>query len=173
MGMGLKELRLAKKLSKKEASNLTGWGTKKIDRHEKGIGKTADLEKYRDLLEGSKKVSAKVSTTPHKDNLQEYWNKGLIVPPRKFVLGELQGKGIYPDRLIAHKDGSFTVKESYYYRHGQSPEKIADKIKKAIPGIEIIDTEDEWRAWPKTSYFVVKFRIKSAREKPEKPRLGR
>ena len=86
---------------------------------------------------------------------------GLIVPPRKFVLGELQGKGIYPDRLIAHKDGSFTVKESYYYRHGQSPEKIADKIKKAIHGIEIIDTEDEWRAWPKTSYFVVKFRIKT------------
>ena len=85
-----------------------------------------------------------------------------IVPPRKFVLGVLQEKGIYPDRLIAHKDGSFTVKESYYYRHGQSPEKIADKIKKAIPWVEIIDTEDEWREWPETSYFVVKFCFRRA-----------
>ena len=75
--MGLKELRLAKKLSKKEASNLTGWGTKKIDRLEKGIGKPADLEKYRELLEGSKKVSVKVSTTLHKDNLQKYWKENV------------------------------------------------------------------------------------------------
>ena len=96
-------------------------------------------------------------------------DKGLIVPPRKFVLGVLQEKGIYPDRLIAHKDGSFTVKESYYYRHGQSPEKIADKIKKAIPGVEIIDTEDEWRAWPKTSYFVVKFCFRRAPRKGNLP----
>ena len=87
---------------------------------------------------------------------------GLIVPPRKFVLGVLQEKGIYPNRLIAHKDGSFTVKKSYFYRFGQSPEKIADKIKKAIPWAEIIDTEDEWRAWPKTSYFVVKFCFRRA-----------
>lgn len=79
--MGLKELRLAKKLSKKEAADLTGWGTKKIGRLEKGIGKPADLERYQNLLEGNIKPKTakgtKVSTTLHKDNLQKYWKEDM------------------------------------------------------------------------------------------------
>jgi hypothetical protein len=66
--------------------------------------------------------------------------------------------GIFPDRFTV-KDGVFTFKRAYFYRHGNSPEKIADRIKQAIPEVQIVDTIDDWKAWPKTSYFVVKFRI--------------
>ncbi len=76
---------------------------------------------------------------------------------RKEVLEKLWAAGIHEDRLTAHADGSFTFKRSYYYMMGNSAEKIAEKIKTAIPEVKILEAYDAWKAWPKTSYFVVKF----------------
>jgi hypothetical protein len=86
--------------------------------------------------------------------------KTTLMIPKKEVLEALFQKGIHPDKLVRHTDGSFTFKRSYFYRHGSSPEKYAEAIKKAIPNAVILDRYDDFAAWPKTSYFVVKFEIK-------------
>lgn len=92
--MGLKELRLQRKITKKEASILTGWGTKKIDRLEKGTGKPEDLERYRQILVGAKnaKASKKVQKTPitlHKADLQKYWEE-CVGGVNSKVMGSLE-----------------------------------------------------------------------------------
>lgn len=48
------------------------------------------------------------------------------------------------------------IKRSYFYRHGGSAEKFAEAIAAAIKGTpwRVVGSRDDWRAWPKTSYFV-------------------
>lgn len=77
---------------------------------------------------------------------------------RAKVLGLLYSAGIYEDNLRL-RNGVFTFKRAYFYRHGNSAEKVAERLKKAIPDIEIVETEDQWNSWPKTSYFVVRFKF--------------
>jgi hypothetical protein len=74
------------------------------------------------------------------------------------LLKKLQEEGIYPDRLVKHSDRTFTFKQSYFYQMGNSADKIAEKIKEALPA-EIIEAKDEWKPWPKTSYFTVIFKV--------------
>lgn len=66
------------------------------------------------------------------------------------------------DRVVGHKDGTVTVKRSYFYRHGMDSQKWADNVIKTLAeaGITVSEVEhnDEWRAWPKTSYFTVTVR---------------
>jgi hypothetical protein len=71
----------------------------------------------------------------------------------------LASKGIYLDSVRKMADGGFTGRKSFFYRQGNSAEKIAERIKAAIPGVEILEAYDEWKAWPKTSYFVVRFQL--------------
>ena len=63
------------------------------------------------------------------------------------------------DTFRFKQDGTVECRHAYFYRHGMSPDKLAEKIKAAIPEAMIVDTEDRWAAWPKTSYFVVVFRV--------------
>lgn len=73
------------------------------------------------------------------------------------VTNTLNRAGVYPDRLTANQDGSFTFKRSYFYHHNETPELWAEKIQKAIPQAKIVQTRDAFARWPKTSYFVVNF----------------
>ena len=70
--------------------------------------------------------------------------------------------GVHPDSVHTSK-GAFVAKRAYFYRHGMTPEKIAESIVKALnkSGLQvtILEANDEWRNWPKTSYFVVKFKV--------------
>jgi hypothetical protein len=65
------------------------------------------------------------------------------------------------DKVMFHKDGAVTVKRSYFYTHGYNCDKLAEKIKQLLPTlkIEIIEQDDQFKTWPKTSYFVVKFKV--------------
>jgi len=70
------------------------------------------------------------------------------------------------EKLRAHRDGTFTIKRSYFYRvqamgRGGSPEKLAEMVKKQIPNAEIIYAVDKFLPWPKDSRFEVKFRVKT------------
>ncbi len=65
--------------------------------------------------------------------------------------------GLSYDRLIAHRDGAFTVKKAYFFHHGEYIPELVDKVLKAVPGAEILRADDVWATWPKTSYLVVKF----------------
>lgn len=71
----------------------------------------------------------------------------------------LEENNIFPDKLTQHKDGTFTFKRSFFYTHGISADIIAEKIKKALPGVVILEAFDDWKEWPKTSYFVVRFTL--------------
>jgi hypothetical protein len=70
-----------------------------------------------------------------------------------------QGNAVYPDKVIAHKDGTFSAWFSFFYRHGQSAQKHAERILVALPEAAIIEAFDDWRAWPTTSYFKVRFSL--------------
>ena len=67
------------------------------------------------------------------------------------------------DKLTFKKNGTIEGKRGYFYRHGQSPEKVAEQLKTALLSqgieIEIVDAYDDFKPWPKDSNFVVVFRI--------------
>jgi hypothetical protein len=66
---------------------------------------------------------------------------------------------VAPEAMRVKRDGTIEVKWSYFYRHGRTPETYAEQIKAAIPGAEIVAVADRWAEWPKTSWFVVWFRL--------------
>ena len=67
------------------------------------------------------------------------------------------------DKLTIKKDGTIEGRRGYFYRHGQSPKSVADQLKKALSGegieIQIIDSYDDFKPWPKDSNFVVVFKL--------------
>lgn len=67
------------------------------------------------------------------------------------------------DKLTFKKDGTIEGRRGYFYRHGQSPQGVANQLKTALSGegieITIIDAYDDWKAWPKDSNFVVVFKL--------------
>lgn len=60
---------------------------------------------------------------------------------------------------FSKKDNCFVAKRTYFYRSqgGGSPERVADAIKAAIPSAAINSATDHWHAWPKDSWFEVRF----------------
>ena len=76
--------------------------------------------------------------------------------------------GVSGDSLTFGRDGTITSKHGYFYRHGNSPEKIAARIKAALPTAVIVDARDKWSRWPKDSYFLVKFRLPGPEGKESK-----
>jgi hypothetical protein len=68
------------------------------------------------------------------------------------------------DKLTFKKNGTIEGRRGYFYRHGQSPQSVAEALKKALStqGIEIqiVDSYDDFKPWPKDSNFVVVFKLK-------------
>lgn len=62
-------------------------------------------------------------------------------------------------RIVAHKNGTISMRQNYFYRHGRTPEKWAKQIKNALLvlgySIKIVSAEDRYNSWPKDSYFKV------------------
>ena len=63
-----------------------------------------------------------------------------------------------PDNLFKYK-GQFVARWFFYYTHGQNSQHYAEKIKEALPEAVIEDHSMEWNAWPKDSYFEVRFTV--------------
>jgi len=80
----------------------------------------------------------------------------------------LHSKGIYPERL-SKRNGVFTYKRSFFYTHGNSSSKIAAKLAEVLKeySFELVDDYDDWKSWPKTSYFVVKFTLNNENQNNE------
>ena len=63
----------------------------------------------------------------------------------------------YADKIVCKQDGSVEVKHSYFYRHGNTAEKWADRVKSNLEkaGFKVeVDSRDDFRQWPADSYFV-------------------
>ena len=76
---------------------------------------------------------------------------------QKQIKQALEASYIYPDKVVCHRDGKVSVKKGYFYRHGGTSRKWADKVLialKDVGAVELIDYRDDWQVWPKDSYFV-------------------
>lgn len=74
------------------------------------------------------------------------------------VADKLFEGGVHVD-LVFKRAGLFTAKRSYFYRMDRSAEKLAAAIKRVFPGAIVVEAFDDYASWPKTSHFVVKFRL--------------
>jgi hypothetical protein len=67
------------------------------------------------------------------------------------------------DKLSFRRDGTIIAKRGYFYKHGNTPDKIADNLKTKLEAhgltINIVNTYDDFKPWPKDSNFVVEFKI--------------
>ena len=74
------------------------------------------------------------------------------------LLEQFNENGIHPDKLYKSK-GLFVAKWGFFYSHRQSSTKKAKLLTdKYGAEVEIINAYDDWNAWPKDSYFIVKFK---------------
>jgi hypothetical protein len=65
----------------------------------------------------------------------------------------------YP--VVCKRDGSVEIKSAYFYRHGQTSQKWAHEVEQRLDSADffyISEHRDDWREWPKTSYFVAVLR---------------
>jgi hypothetical protein len=60
---------------------------------------------------------------------------------------------------VSLSKGVFTVKKSFFYTFGYSSDKMWDKVKTLFPDAILIENRDDWKNWPKISYFIVKFKL--------------
>lgn len=66
---------------------------------------------------------------------------------------------------VSVRYGIFTARQGFFYRHGGSEEKLADRIKAAIPQAEIIGMGEHYTAFiggaplHKQSHWWVKFKV--------------
>jgi hypothetical protein len=68
----------------------------------------------------------------------------------------LDKAGLHPDHLTNHR-GIFIAKRSYFYRPKRSCYDWAQDYVKA--GFVLVDHSDNWNAWPKLSYYEVRFTL--------------
>lgn len=67
------------------------------------------------------------------------------------------------DSISFKKDGTIVAKRGYFYRHGATPESVAEKMKMALLkngiNIAIVDAYDDFKPWPKDSNFIIIFKV--------------
>lgn len=88
--------------------------------------------------------------------------KKPALPTADQLLADLNAKDVRVVKL-SKKGGVYTARKSYFYRHGFTPAMLAERIMKAMPGVEIVATRDEFAPWPTTSYFRVDFKLPAAK----------
>ncbi len=71
---------------------------------------------------------------------------------------------IRPEKLTKFK-GEFIYRQGFFYTHGNSAHKIAEKIKLVLPNAKITSTQDVWLPFrgavplQYNSHFQVRFRL--------------
>lgn len=84
-------------------------------------------------------------------------NKKQLATWRKEVRSILDADSdVWSDKTVAKKDGTMEIKMHYFYRHGNTDAKWGTKIMKSPIGkiSNLVRTYDDYRSWPKDSYFV-------------------
>lgn len=61
------------------------------------------------------------------------------------------------------KTGEYTVKRGFFYRHGFDAGQMAAAISRAVPGATITHKQEHYNAWPRDSYWVVRFTVPEAK----------
>jgi len=68
--------------------------------------------------------------------------------------------------LLKTDPNLYEVRWSFFYRMGRSAEKYAEGVKKLLgDSVSDVDGSESWQAWPRTSYFVVRFNVRKEEAK--------
>ena len=62
---------------------------------------------------------------------------------------------------FSNKTREYIVKRGFFYTHGVTTEMISDRVKQAIPNAKITLSTERWNAWPKDSFWEVRFTVPS------------
>lgn len=66
---------------------------------------------------------------------------------------------VYPDRIIAHKDGTVELRKTFFYTHGNTSimwmQGVVDGCEACGIKVEVVEAHEIWNVWPKDSYFTV------------------
>ncbi len=73
---------------------------------------------------------------------------------KKFIRQQLAGTF---DSVRIDKDGFVICKRGFFYRNGCDAQKLADAVKKLIPGVVNMEAREYWNRWPRDSYWRVTF----------------
>ena len=89
--------------------------------------------------------------------------KALTPQDRKKLKDAFESRVIGVDKISFKRDGTIVAKQGYFYRHGATPEKLAEQVKGQLAAagieIEVTDTYDDFKPWPKDSNLVVEFKM--------------
>ena len=83
---------------------------------------------------------------------------------KKEIEALVQKANLHPDSISRSRKepGTWILKRSFFYTHGNSAHKMADVLKAADPRVTIVSAGDVWKSWPTESYFEVRFQIAEA-----------
>ena len=83
---------------------------------------------------------------------------------KKEIQALVEKAGLHPDSIgkSRKQPGTWILKRSFFYTHGNSAYKIADALKAADARVTIISASDVWKNWPTESYFEVRFTVADA-----------
>lgn len=117
-----------------------------------------------DIINNSISVdeSIKIKRSQLKKIIQEQI-QNLKPKTARQVLDELESKGISADSF-SKKGDLYTYRKGFFYTHGNSAKIIAEKIKKAIPQVQIVSYRDNWKPFrggaplSQQSFFEVVFK---------------
>ncbi len=69
---------------------------------------------------------------------------------------------VCPDKLFK-RNGRFTVRWGFFYRHGLTAQQFANRVVSALEaaGRTVLNVryKEVWQSWPKDSYFEVGFEV--------------
>jgi hypothetical protein len=66
---------------------------------------------------------------------------------------------------VKRKGKHFAYKQTFFYKHGQTAESVAENIKNKLAAagirIKIIDKDEHWAAWPADSFWEITFAVEN------------
>lgn len=68
--------------------------------------------------------------------------------------------GVPCDSVVAKKNGLYSVRRCYFYRHGMNPVLLSELYAKALPEMEVVSCSDHFNHWPKDSFFEVVMKVR-------------
>ena len=71
---------------------------------------------------------------------------------------------VMADRVVAKKDGTYELRFGFFYTHGRTSEKMANRVKGVMAeAVTIVNHEEVYRPWPKDSYWSVAIQVADPR----------
>lgn len=108
----------------------------------------------------SQQKSAPIDQKPIEEQKTELKPQQVVRPAKSMTKSQLMNllKEAFGDKVsYSNKKGGFVFKRGYFYRSGGSSEKFAESVKAKTTALgltpKVIDTSDNWHAWPKDSWF--------------------